>query len=199
MYLCIRPSSSLVSRSYTVSLLPHGAPLRSPSLFCRKPFFRLLIFDSPGWFPFLGVTNFTKLERLHQAANRAISGCFSSSPISLFLPEDSPPLLQVTLTHFTLSSYEQVLRLPISFSISGLARLGVKPKLFRLSWKAFSSTHPLMLSFIPPRKALFAWTLPFLTVESNLSSRCSRSDPLLSCQGATLAHLDSLPPHNLVI
>ena len=39
MYLRWRPSFSHVSRPYAVSLLPHGAPLRSPSLFCIKLFF----------------------------------------------------------------------------------------------------------------------------------------------------------------
>ena len=33
MYLCCRPSSSLVSRSYAVSLLPHGVPLSLSLLF----------------------------------------------------------------------------------------------------------------------------------------------------------------------
>ena len=36
MYLRLRPNSSQVSRSYAESLLPHGALLRSPSLFCIK-------------------------------------------------------------------------------------------------------------------------------------------------------------------
>ena len=36
-------------------------------------------------------------------------------------------------------------------------------------------------------------SLPSFTVESTLSSSCSRSDPPLSRQGAALAHLDSLP------
>ena len=55
------------------------------------------------------------------------------------------------------------------------------------------------------REALFAyppclpWDLPSFTVESTLSTPCSRSDPPLSRQGAALAHLDSLPPHNLVL
>ena len=44
---------------------------------------------------------------------------------------------------------------------------------------------------MPP--SLF-WNLPFFTVEFTLSSSCSRSDFLLSCQGAALAHLDSFPP-----
>ena len=42
-------------------------------------------------------------------------------------------------------------------------------------------------------------SLPSFTVESTLSSPCSRSDPPLSRQGAALAHLDSLPPHDLVL
>ena len=36
-------------------------------------------------------------------------------------------------------------------------------------------------------------------VESTLSSPCSRSDPPHSRQGAARAHLDSLPPHDLVL
>ena len=39
MHLCLRPNSSHVSRPYAVSLLPHGAPLRSPSFFCINLFF----------------------------------------------------------------------------------------------------------------------------------------------------------------
>ena len=55
------------------------------------------------------------------------------------------------------------------------------------------------------REALLAcppcppWNLPSFTVESTLSTSCSRSDPHLSCQGAALAHLDSLPTHDLVL
>ena len=37
------------------------------------------------------------------------------------------------------------------------------------------------------------------SVESTFSSRYSRSDPLFSCQDDALVHLDSLPPHYLVI
>ena len=37
------------------------------------------------------------------------------------------------------------------------------------------------------------WNLSSFTVESTLSTSCSRSDPPLSRQGAALAHLDSLP------
>ena len=132
-----------------------------------KSFLRpLLTYASPGWFPFLSATNFTKLKRLHRAASRTITGCLSSSPIPLLLTEASSPPLRVTLTHFTLLSCERALRLPTSFPISGLARLGVKPRLCRSSWRAFASTHPLMLPSTSSREALVAcpptppWNLP---------------------------------------
>ena len=149
---------SYVSRPYAVSLLPHGAPLRSTSLsLLYKSFLQpLLTYASPGWFPFLSATNSTKLKRLHREASRAITGCLSSSPIPLLLSEASLPPLRVTLTHFTLFSYERALRLPTSFPISGLARLGVTPRLCRSSWRAFASTHPLMLPSTCFREALFA-------------------------------------------
>ena len=150
-------------------------------LLCKAFLRPLFTFVSPGWLPFLSVTNLTKLERLHRAASRAITGCLSSSPIPLLVSEASLPLLQVTLTHFAPSSYERALCLPTSFPISGLARLGVKPRLCRSSWRAFASTHPLMLPSTSPTEALLAWppSLPlnrsFFTVESTLSSSCSRS------------------------
>ena len=101
----------------------------------------------------------------------------------LLLSEASLPPLRVTLTHFTLLSYERALRLPTSFPISGLARLGVKPRLCRSSWRAFASTHPLMLPSTSSSEALVAcspcppWNLPLFTVESTLPTPCSHSDP----------------------
>ena len=122
-----------------------------------KAFLRpLLTYASHGWFPFLSATNITKLERLHRAASRAITGCLSSFLIPLLLSEASLPSLRVTLNHFTLLSYEWALRLPTSFAISGLARLGVKPRLCRSSWRALASTHPLMLPSTCSREAFFA-------------------------------------------
>ena len=62
-----------------------------------------------------------------------------------------------------------------------------------------------MLPSTSPKEALLAcllfsnWNLPSFTVEFSLSSLCSRSDLPLSRQGAALAHLDSLPPHDLVL
>ena len=206
MYLRWRPGFSHVSRPYAVPLHPHGAHLRSPFSVLYKSFLRsLLTYASPGWFPFLSATNLTRLERLYRAASRAITGFLSSSPIPLLLFEASLPPLRVTLTHFTLLSYERALRLPTSFSISGLTRLEVKPRLCRSSWRAFASTHPLLLPSTCSREALLSCppcppsNLPSFTVESTLSTPCSRSEPPHSRQGAALAHLDSLPPHDLVL
>ena len=70
-----------------------------------KAFLRpLLTYASPGWFLFLSITNTTKIERLHRAASRAITGCLSFSPIPLFSEASLLPL-RVTLTHFALSCY----------------------------------------------------------------------------------------------
>ena len=188
-----------------ISASSWGPSKKSLSVLYKSFLRSLLTYASPGWFPFLSDTNFTKLERLHRAASRAITGCLSSSPIPLLLSEASLPPLRVTLTHITLLSYERALRLPTSFTISGLAKLGVKPRLCRSSWGAFASTHPLMLPSTCSRKAFLAcppsppWNLPSFTVESTLSIPCSRFDPPLSRQGATLAHLDSLLPHDLLI
>ena len=62
-----------------------------------------------------------------------------------------------------------------------------------------------MLPSTSIREALLAcppcppWNLLLFIVESILSSPCSRSDPPLSCRSAALSHLDSLPPHDLVL
>ena len=51
----------------------------------------------------------------------------------------------------------------------------------------------LAFPLFPPSNLLF------FTVESTLSSPCSRCDRPLSRQGAALAYLDSFPPHDLVL
>ena len=166
-----------------------------------KTFLRsLLTYASPGWFPFLSATNITKLERLHRAASRAITGCLSSSSIPLLLSEAYLSPLRVTLTNFTFLSYERALRLPTSFLISGLARLGVKPRLCRPSWRALVSTHPLMLPSTCSREALLAcprvpfWNLPSFTVESTLPTPCSRSDRPLFLAKVRLSPTLTLSP-----
>ena len=166
-----------------------------------KPFLRpLLTYASPGWFPFLSVANINKLERLHRATCRAIKGCLSSSSIPpLLYSEDSLLPLRVTPTHFTLSSYERALRLPTFFPISGLTRFEVKPRLCRSSWRAFASTHPLMLPSTCSREVLVAWppcppwNLPSFTMESTLSSSCSCSDLPISLRCGSLPPGLSLP------
>ena len=121
----------------------------------------LLTYASPGWFSFISVTNITKLEHRHRATGRAISGCLSFSPIPLLLSEVSLTPLPVTLTYFALSCYERALSLPKSFSILGLATLGVKPRLCRFSWRAFAPTYTLMIPSTSSR-GLSVFSLPFL-------------------------------------
>ena len=60
----------------------------------------LLTYTSPGWFPFLSVTNITKLERLHRAASRTISCCLSSSLTHFSSLRRLYFFTRVTLTHF---------------------------------------------------------------------------------------------------
>ena len=166
-----------------ISASSWGPSMESLSLLYKSFLRSLLTYASPGWFPFLSATNLTRLERLHRAANCAITDCLPFSPIPLLLTEASLHPLRVTLTDFTLLSYERALRLPTSFPISGLARLGVKPRLCRSSWRAFASTHPLMLPSTCSSEALLACppfpprNLPSFTVEFTLSSPCTRSDP----------------------
>ena len=163
-----KPVSSLKAKFFPrlkalrcISAFSWGPSKESLSVLYKSLLRLLLTYVSPGWFSFLSATNSTKLERLHRAASRAITSCLSSSPIPLLLSEASLASLRVTLTDFTLFSYERDLRLPASIFISGLARLGMKPRLCRSSWRAFASTHPLMLPSTCSREALLA-CLPFL-------------------------------------
>ena len=112
------------------------------------------------------------MEHLHRAASRTISGCLLSSPVPHF-SEAPLPFLQVTLTHFALSSCE-ALRLS-TFPSSGLARLGVKPRLCRSYWRAFASTYLLMLLLQLEKLSLLA--LPHL-LEACLPSLSSPPFPL---------------------
>ena len=185
-----------------ISASSWGPSKESHSVLYKAFLWSLFTYASPGWFPFISATNITKLECFHRAA---LTGCLSLSPIPLLLSEASLSPLRVTLTDFTLFSYERPLRLPTSFPISGLARLGVKPRLCRSSWRAFAFAHSLMLPSTCSREALVAcclfpsWDLPSFTVESTFSTPCSHCDPSFSCQGAALAHLDSHPLHDLVL
>ena len=157
------------------------------------------------------MVSLTKRYQYHQIGTPPPSGQSRHHrlPLVVLYPSSSLRSFSTSPTShpnsFPLFSYERALRLPTSFTISGLARLGVKPRLCRSSWRAFASTHSLMLPSTCSREALVAcppfppWNLPSFTVESILSTPCSRSDSSLSRQGAALAHLDSLPPHDLVL
>ena len=120
-------------------------PYKESLFLLYKAFFQLLFtYASPGWFSFLSVINFTKLEHPHRAASRTITSCLSSSPMPLLISEASLPPLCVTLTHFTRSSNEQALRLPTLFPNSDLARLGSETKTLQIVQKSFcihSLTH----------------------------------------------------------
>ena len=108
------------------------------------------------------MVSFLKRYKFHQIGTPSPSGQSRHHQLPLVLPYPTSSLrgfftpLRVTLTHFTLSSYERILRLPTSFPISDLARLEVKPRLGRSSWRAFASTHPLMLPSTCSREALLA-------------------------------------------
>ena len=130
-----------------ISASSWGSSKESLFLLYRAFLRPLLTYALPGWFPFLSATNFTKLERLHRAASRAITGCLSSSPIPLLLTEASLPPLRITLTHFTLLSYERALRLPASFPISGLARHGSETKTLQIVLESFCVHSPAHASF----------------------------------------------------
>ena len=66
-----------------ISASSWGPSRESLSVLYKAFLWPLLCYASPGWFPFPSVTNITKLERLHRAASRAITGCLPSSPIPL--------------------------------------------------------------------------------------------------------------------
>ena len=148
------------------------------------------------------MVSFSKRYQFHQIGTPPPSGQSRHHRLPFVLPYSSSSLRGFSTSlmshpdYFTLFSYERALRLPTSFPISGLARLGVKPRLCRSSWRAFASTHPLMLPSTCSRETLLAcppcppWNLPSFTVESTLSSPCSRSDPPLSRQVAAFAHFD---------
>ena len=182
-----------------------GPSKESLSLLYKAFLQPLLTYASPGWFLFLSAINSTKLERLHRAASRAITGCLSSSLIPLLLSEASLPPLRVTLTHFTRSSYEWALYLQTSFPISGLDRLGVKPKLSRSSWIAFAFTHPLYFLLLLLRRLLLL-ALPVL-LGICLPSPWSPPFPLHALALIPLTHakvcflptLSLSPPYDLVL
>ena len=130
-----------------ISAFSWGPSKESLSLL-DKAFLRpLLTYASPGWFPFLSVTNITKLERLHRAAIRTITGYLSSSPIPPLLSEASLPPQRVTPTHFALSSYERALRLSTSFSHFRFGRKWTETTTLQIVLESFCVHSPAGASF----------------------------------------------------
>ena len=157
----------------------------------------LLSYASPQWCPFLSVTKVIKLEHLYRSGSRAITDCLSSFTNPCLLSKASlshyESLGLISLCHPMRGPF--VCRPP--FTVSGLTKLGVKPRFSRSFWRAFASTHPVMPS-ATSREVLFACPpspprkLPSFTVELILYSPCSRSDSPLPRQGVALTHLDTL-------
>ena len=74
---------------HCISASSWGPSKESLSLLYKSFLWSFLTYASPGWFPFLSVTNITKLKRLHRATSHAITGCLSSSAIPLLLSKAS--------------------------------------------------------------------------------------------------------------
>ena len=80
----VRPRSTFVSRSYAVSLLPDGAPLKMHSLFCIKLFFGpFLILPHPDGFLYLALRNLPNLNAFTERLV-ATSPTDSRPPLSNF-------------------------------------------------------------------------------------------------------------------
>ena len=135
--------------------------------------------------PFLRVTNVNKLVAL-TTGPAAPSPAVSRLPLSLFSSQRRLLPLRVTPTHFTLTFYDQILRLPTSVHISGLAILKAKS---RLSCFLGEFLHPLIRSYfllLPPGSSLPSflhsprWNPSSFSVELILSYRCSCFDPPFS-------------------
>ena len=176
-----------------------------PSLFCIK------LFSGPFSHMLLPDSFFLKRYQYHQIGTPLLSGSSRHHRLLFVLPYPTSSLRGFFTSptsypdSFHSFIYERALCLPTSFPNSGLARLGVKPRLCRSSWRAFVSTHLLMLPSTTHREALLAfpscppWNLPSFTVESTLSSSYSNAGPPLFHHDAALAHLDSLFSHDVLI
>ena len=121
---------------------------------------------------------------MHRSSCRVITGCLLSTPIPLLHIEALLPPLQVTLTHQSLSFFEQALHLPSTFPIASLAIFNLHTRLKKSSWRFFSRSHNLTpslhlacepLILCPPKPP---WSTPSTyTISLHLSSPCSCKDP----------------------
>ena len=80
---------------------------------------------------------------MHRSSCRVITSCLSSTPIPLLHIEALLPPLRVTLTHQSLSFFEQALRLPSTFPIASLENSNPRTRLKKSSWRSSSRSHIL--------------------------------------------------------
>ena len=136
---------------------------------------------------------------MHRSSCRVITGCLLSTPIPLLHIEALLPPLQVTLTHQSLSFFEQALHLPSTFPIASLAIFNLHTRLKKSSWRFFSRSHNLTpslhlacepLILCPPKPP---WSTPSTyTISLHLSSPCSCKDPPSLHNTTATSHLSSL-------
>ena len=139
---------------------------------------------------------------MHRSSCRVITGCLSSTPIPLLHIEALLSLLRVTLTHQSLSFFEQALRLPSTFPITSLANSNPRTRLKKSLWRAFSRSHNLTPNLHLTREPLILcppkppWSSPSsYTISLHLSSPCSRKDSLRNTAATT--HLSTLSHSNI--
>ena len=149
--------------------------------------------------PFSSPTHITSVERMHRSSCRVITGCLSSTPIPLLHIEALLPPLRVTLSHQSLSFFEQALRLPPTFPIASLASANPRTRLKKSSWRSFSRSHNLTPNLHLAREPLILcppkppWSAPSnYTISLHLSSPCSRNDPPSLRNTAATTHLSTL-------
>ena len=128
---------------------------------------------------FTRMVSVSQLYQHYNVGTPSSSGNLSPSPIPLLLSEASLPLLRDTLTHFALSSYEGCL---------------VFQPLLKIR-RVHSLAHAF--SYFPQEGSPCLISLPFL--QPTFLYRRDHSDQPVPCQGATVSHVDPLPPHEVVI
>ena len=170
---------------------------------CGRSLFCITIFFAAFYLCFTRMVSFPKRCQYYPIGTHLPSG-YHHLRLPLALPYHTSSLrgvsklLRVTLTHFTLSSYERVLRLPTFFLIQ------VWPDMER---NQDSADLPEELLRALTRSCFLLHLGRFsLLIFLHLLGACYPSlgsplfplhAPALSRKDAALAHLDSLPPHDL--
>ena len=117
--LCLRKKFHSRFRTFRSIASASWGPSKESLCTLYKAFIRpILTYASPAWFPFSSPTHITSVKRMRRSSCRVITGCLSSTPIPLLHIEALLPPLRVTLTHQSLSFFEQALRLPSTFPIA---------------------------------------------------------------------------------